>query len=98
MTEAKKEDEVFVVKDETYIPKLVKREIYAIQATYDGTANPDQQRLALNTIVTKFCLRYKTPYISGESQAGAFLSGRLHVGIAIEKALEIKHGLELDEG
>ena len=85
-------------RDEAFIPELTKREGLALQAVYDGTAVADQQRLALQVIVTKFCLRYEVPHIPGKPEAATFLAGRLCVGRAIEKALMIQHSLEKDDG
>lgn len=66
----------------------------ALQALARGTANSDQQKRALDWIVTKACATYDFPYRPGAEDRDTNLAlGRMFVGQQIVKLLKIKIGL-----
>lgn len=69
--------------------ELNEREIHAIRATWAGEASADQQRLALNTIMTVFAKYPKSvPYSPGEPDETTFLAGRFFVGQCVAEVIE----------
>ncbi len=74
------------------IPSLTKEEIIAVQSVYDGVANEGQQRMALETIITKICMTGFTSYKEGSFDGSAFLAGRSYVGARIMKTIKTKSG------
>jgi len=80
-------------KDPDSVPGLDAHEIAALKAVYQGKGSEHQQRLALNVIVSKFCLRYESPY----GPHTEFRSGRQFVGQIIEEFLGLQYGLMVKE-
>ena len=69
--------------------KLSDKEIYAIRAVWAGEAQPHEQKLALNTIITVFCKYPKSvPFSPGEPDETAFLAGRFFVGQSVAEIIE----------
>lgn len=56
----------------------------AIKAVCAGTADTDQQQRAMKYIVTALCERNKGTFVPGHADIGAYLQGRLSVGLEIE--------------
>lgn len=73
-----------------YVPSLVKDEIEAIQACWDGKATARQQSQAIKVILAKICLLYETPYIQGDDHGSAVLTGRQFCGRALMRALDLQ--------
>ena len=67
----------------------------AIQALGRGSASTDQQKRALDWIITKCCATYDMSYRPGEDgvRDTAFAEGRRFVGLQVVKLLKIKIGL-----
>jgi len=80
-------------KDPDAVPALDAHEVAALKAVYQGKGTEHQQRLSLNIIVSKFCLRYESPTGSNTE----FRSGRQFVGMVIEEFLGVKYGLMTQE-
>ena len=72
----KKETDVFSV------PALERHELIALQMCLDEkeNANPEQQAIAIKTIIGKICLYDVQCYQIGSFDETAFLNGRVFVG------------------
>lgn len=79
------------------VPKLTKREVMALQAVKQGTADAYQQRLALAVISNKFCRTQDVLFIVNAPDQTAFLNGRAFAGMQILKTLNIKVGQLQDD-
>jgi len=64
---------------------LNKQDHIAIKAVANGTAEPDQQMLALEIIIKKISRAFEMSYVPGAADASAFLAGRGFVGQQITK-------------
>jgi hypothetical protein len=64
------------------VPVLERHEIIAIQMCFDEkeNANPEQQAIAMRTIIGKICLSDIQCYQAGSFDQTAFLNGRVFVG------------------
>lgn len=73
---------------------LNRREILAIKQVFAGTADADQQRLAIVTIVNKLSRAQDVLYVPGTDgqRSTDFLNGRAFVGQLIHKYLNIPVG------
>ena len=67
---------------------LSKEEIHAIKSCWAGEANADQQRKALNLVLTVFAQIKQTPYQPGEPDETSFLTGRFFVGQSLMDVIE----------
>lgn len=83
MAEAKK------LPDGLSITKWENADVSSIQALVTGTANPEQQKRAINFIVNKVCLTYDMPYRPESQRDTDFLLGRMFVGQQIVKLMKI---------
>lgn len=61
----------------------------ALQAMLRGEATPDQQRRALDWIITKACATYDMPYRPDSARDTDFSLGRMFVGQQIVKLTKI---------
>lgn len=68
--------------------QLTKEEVHAIKSCWAGEANKDQQRKALNLVLTVFAQIKQTPYQPGEPDETSFLSGRFFVGQSLMDVIE----------
>jgi hypothetical protein len=80
------------------VPKLSKDEVLALQAVWDGNADPFQQRLALGVICNKFSRPNDLLYVPGEPDQTTFLNGRAFTGMQVLKILNINVGQLQDDG
>lgn len=64
-------------------------DITALQALARGEANEQQQRRALDWIITKAAMTYDEPFVEGKPDASAYLAGRMSVGRQIVKLLKL---------
>lgn len=65
-------------------------DIRAVQALAAGTASPDEQKRALDWIVTTAAQTYDEPFVPGQDDVRAYLLGRRSVGLAIVKLTKLK--------
>lgn len=63
--------------------------VSALQALSSGTANSEQQKLALQYIINNICLTYDMPYRPESTRDTDFLLGRMYTGQQIVKLLKI---------
>lgn len=73
----------------------------ALQALGRGNATPDQQKRALDWIVTRAAATYDLPYRPGGAEGARdtdFALGRMFVGQQIVKLLKVKIGLLTRKG
>lgn len=75
------------VKEPDGVPPLTTSEADAIRAVYNGQASPREQRIAINVIATKFCLRYENPYCE---EGTDFRLGRAFVAHLIADVIDLK--------
>lgn len=68
--------------------ELTPQEIYAVRATWAGEANSEQQRVALNVVMTVFSAMKMTPFQAGDPTDSAFLTGRFFVGQCLAEIIE----------
>ena len=68
--------------------QLTKEEVHAIKSCWAGEANEDQQRVALNLVMTVFAQIKQTPYQPGEPDESSFLAGRFFVGQSLMDVIE----------
>ena len=66
---------------------ITKEETIAIQATWDGSANSGQMRIAMNVIIDKFSMADHLSFKEGSPDGSAFLAGRALVGKLIRTTL-----------
>lgn len=66
-----------------------RHEITALRALQSGTATPDQQKLALRTIVFQLCRTYDVAYRSEAPLDTAFAEGKRFAGLEIVRLLQI---------
>lgn len=71
------------------VPDVSEQEHIAIKNLYAGEATPDQQRLAVVVIITKFSRAKDNLFIPGKPDETAFLEGRGFVGQKILKYLHL---------
>lgn len=67
---------------------LTKGEVHAIKSCWAGEANEDQQRTALNVVMTVFAQIKQTPFAPGEPDETSFLTGRFFVGQSLLDIIE----------
>lgn len=67
---------------------LDKGEIHAIKSCWAGEANKEQQRVALNVVMTVFAQIKQTPFSPGEPDETFFLNGRFFVGQSLLDIIE----------
>ncbi|MDP6652992.1 MAG: hypothetical protein QGF90_12940 [Gammaproteobacteria bacterium] len=80
------------------VPRLSKREVLAIKAVWDGTADANQQRLAIGVICNKFSRPNDLLFVPSEPDQTTFMNGRAFTGMQIYKTLNINVGqLQNDE-
>lgn len=66
---------------------LTVREVMAIRSLGAGAANEDQQKLALDVIMKRFCGYYELTFHEHSERLSAFGEGRRYVGAMIQEAL-----------
>lgn len=71
------------MSEATRTDELTVSEHRAIKALVGGSANEEQQKLAVTVIVKKLARYGDVPFIPGEPDSSAFLSGRGFVGARI---------------
>lgn len=64
----------------------------AIQALSRGDASPEQQRRALQWIITAAAMTYDETFTPGQSDVSDFLQGRRSVGLQVVKLLHLNTG------
>lgn len=64
-------------------------EVAAIKAMAEGTANPGQQRLAMNWIITGPCMVYNETFVPGQPDVSDNLAGRRNAGLQIVKLINM---------
>ena len=64
-------------------------DITALQALSRGEANDQQQRRALDWIITRAAMTYDEPFVEGKTDVVAYLAGRMSVGRQIVKLLKL---------
>ena len=69
------------------------RDIRAIQAVAQGIGSEDDQRVAIDWIITKAAQTYDEPFVAGGDDVRCYLLGRRSVGLAIVKMLNLKPDL-----
>lgn len=76
-------------------PTYTKNEVLALQALATGTANEDQQKIALNYIVEKLARTYDLSYCPGPEgdRETAMAEGRRFVGLQLITLLKINVGV-----
>lgn len=62
------------------LPALDEHEVSALKALNLGTANEDQQKKAVDTILKKLCRINQLSYVEGDPSARDFNEGRKKVG------------------
>ncbi len=72
----KKKTDVF------HVPALERHELIALQMCFDEkeNANPEQQAIAIKTIIGKICMYDVQCYQIGSFDETAFLNGRVFIG------------------
>lgn len=68
---------------------LSNREMYAIRALEEGTADSVTQRTALSAILKKLCRTYDCHFVPESERETSFLEGRASVGQQIMKVLRL---------
>lgn len=74
-------------------PAWTNRQVYALQALAAGTANDEQQKIALDYIIKDLCGTYDLSYRPGGLEGDrdtAFAEGKRFVGSQIVKLLNLK--------
>lgn len=61
----------------------------AVQALSRGEATPDQQKLALNWIITSAAMTYDETFVPGQADVSDYLAGRRSVGNQVVKLLHV---------
>jgi len=64
-------------------------DVAAVQAIANGMASSEQQKRALQWIVEKACRTEDDPFVPGEPELSANLSGRRSAGLAIRKLVNL---------
>ena len=67
--------------------ELTVREVMAIKSLGAGVASEDQQKLALEVIVKRFCGYYELTFHQHSERLSAFGEGRRYVGAMIQETL-----------
>jgi len=70
-------------------PKWETHEAVAIQALYEGRAEPEQQKQALDMLINKLCATYDLSFRPDSDRDTAFAEGRRFVGLELVKLLKI---------
>ena len=80
------------------VPELERHELVALQMCFDEkeNANPEQQAIAIKTIISKLCVYDIQTYQAGSFDETAFLNGRVFVGKEIFRQCRRKIG-EMDQ-
>lgn len=65
----------------------------ALQALSRGDATPEQQRRALDWVVTRAAMTYDETFVPGQGDVSDFLAGRRNVGTQIVKLLKVQTNL-----
>ena len=73
----------------TDVPQYTRDEVIALQALYGSEEEPGPGYAVINTLVTKVCLRYETPYVEDDAMATGVLIGRQFVGKAVRWILTL---------
>lgn len=76
-------------------PSYEEADVYAIQALAKGTANPDQQKRALQWIIEKGCAVYDMSFRPGGEEGARetdFAEGRRFAGNQVVKMTKLKIG------
>jgi len=68
-------------------------DVHAIQALSRGEADADQQRRALDWIVTQAAQTYDEPFYADNARVTDYVLGRRSVGLAIVKLIRLKPGV-----
>ena len=63
------------------------KEVMAIKSLGAGVANEDQQKMALDVIMKRFCGYYELTFHEHSDRLSAFGEGRRYVGAMIQEAL-----------
>lgn len=64
--------------------EITEAEVFAVRACMAGTANDDQQQMAMQFIGAKLCGLFEPEYVAGENPlASAHNSGRRWVGLML---------------
>jgi hypothetical protein len=71
-------------------PQYAKADIYAVQALENGIANAEQQKRALDWIITTASSTYDEPFRPDQGDVTNYMLGRRSVGLAIVKLLKLK--------
>ncbi len=66
---------------------LTVKEVMAIKSLGAGVASEDQQKLALEVIMRRFCGYYELTFHEASERLSAFGEGRRYVGAMIQEAL-----------
>jgi hypothetical protein len=66
---------------------LTVKEVMAIKSLGAGVGNGDQQKLALEVIIKRFCGYYELTFHEHSERLSAFGEGRRYVGAMIQEAL-----------
>ncbi|MGI9514630.1 MAG: hypothetical protein ACR2OL_17160 [Anderseniella sp.] len=66
---------------------LTIKEVMAIKSLGGGVGNEDQQKMALDVIVRRFCGYYELTFHEHSERLSAFGEGRRYVGAMIQEAL-----------
>ena len=64
-------------------------DVYALKALQAGTANGDQQKRALDWIITKAAGAYDLSFRSGDQHDTSFAEGRRSVGLQVIKLVNL---------
>lgn len=64
--------------------------ISAVQALARGNASEDQQKRALEWIITGAAMTYQETFVPGEPDVSDYLAGRRNVGLQIVKLIHLK--------
>lgn len=71
-------------------PDYEKQDVRAIQALAKGDASADEQRRALDWIITQAAATYDEPFRPGSADVVNYMLGRRSVGLAIVKLMKLK--------
>lgn len=72
---------------ELRVDEMTLEEVRAVKAFGRGEAQPHEQMLVMQVIVTKLSRANDLCYIPGNSDAGVFMSGRAFVGMQLIRLL-----------
>lgn len=88
-----------VNKLSNYIPDiLTKAEIMAFKALYAGTANENQQKIALVALYEKICGVGDLSFHAENERITSFNEGKRHCGIQIIKTIQFDFAKQKNQG